>query len=574
MGHWAKPPVDPDQPVLLGLPLRQRLPQDHPVHLIDEILGQYDWSPWENEYVRVEGQPPIHPRYIAGPIVHGLTVGVRSTRALEGACITKLDFALLARGHQPDHSSFGNFRTRFKEPLQDLFRFLGTMAIGMGLARLNQIGLDGTRVRANSSRHRTATARTLEERLAALDEQVAELLARADEEDREEDTLFGKEVSPHRLTRELATVQRRQEALAQALANARAQEAKRQSKKSSSAKAKADPGDADANEPPNGSADPSPNPPQDGAAETPSAGAEEPPAPQAPSGGAPKPKAPKVPVADPDSTIQPNKEGGFAPNYTPMAAVDTYGGFILDDDVLTTSDEGQATVAALDRIEAAYGERPAELLADSKHGSGPTLEALDERGITAFIPLEQRHDTPHNPAHRPDPTVPVPEADWGRLPRSPVTRKLDRAAFIHDEKGDCYWCPQGHRLPFWREQKGRDGTLARVYRCESCSECPLAGECLAGKARQRSITRDPYEPLREAMDARLRTPEGQEKYERRRWACETPFAVIKTVMGVRQFLLRGVKKVRTEWKWVCSAYNLRKLVWGIARRRGYAWAHP
>jgi len=542
MGHWAKPPTDPDQPVLLGLPLRQRLPEDHPVHLVDEILGQYDWSPWENEYVRVEGQPPIHPRYIAGPIVYGLTVGVRSTRALEGACITKLDFALLARGHQPDHSSFGKFRTRFKDQLQGLFRFLGTMAIELGLARLNQIGLDGTRVRANSSRRRTATAQTLEARLAALDEQVAELLARAEEEDRAEDTLFGKEVSPHHLSRELANVRRRQEMLAQALANARAKEARKQARKSSSAEPGAGKGNAAADEPP--------------------------------SGETPKPKAPKVPVADPDSTIQPNKEGGFAPNYTPMAAVDTQGGFILDTDVLATSDEGQATVATLDRIEATHGERPAELLADSKHGSGPTLQALDGRGITAFIPLEQRHDTPDNPAHRTDPSVPVPEADWGRLPRSPVTRKLDRAAFIHDEKGDCYWCPQGHRLAFWHNQKTRGGTIARAYRCEACGECPLAGECLSGKARQRSVTRDPYEPLREAMDARLRTPEGQEKYERRRWACETPFAVIKTVMGVRQFLLRGLEKVRTEWKWVCSAYNLRKLVWGIARQRGYAWAQP
>jgi len=159
MGHWAKPPVDPDQPELLGAPLRRRLPQDHPVHLFDEILGQCDWSPWENEYVRVEGQPPIHPRYVAGPMTYGLTLGVRSTRALE-------------------------------------------------------------------------------ERLAAVDQQVAELLARADEEDREEDTLFGKEASPHHLSRELANVQRRQEALAQALANARAREAKRQPKKGSSAKAK------------------------------------------------------------------------------------------------------------------------------------------------------------------------------------------------------------------------------------------------------------------------------------------------------------------------------------------------
>ena len=565
MGHWAELPLDPDQPVLIGLPLRQRLPEDHVVHLIDEVLSQYDWSGWTRRYVLVEGHPPIHPRWLAGTILYGLTMGVRSTRALEAACTLRDDFAFLARGHRPDHSSFGKFRTRFKAQLQDLFRFLGTMAIEMGMARLNQVGLDGTRVRANSSRRRTATADTLEDRLAALDEQVAELLARAEEEDREEDTLFGKEASPHRLSRELATLESRQEALAKALANARAREAKKQARRDSSAKAKAA-ADTAAGEPASGSADPSPNPPQDGAAE----------APPAPGAETRKPKAPKVPVADPDSTIQPNKDGGFAPNYTPLAAVDTHGGFILDDDVLATSDEAQTTVGTLDRIEAVHGERPAELLADSKHGTGPTLQALDDRGITAYIPLEQRHDTPNNPARRPDPTVAVAEAEWGRLPRNPATRKLDRSAFIYMKKDNSYRCPQGRRLPFWRQQKlkKQDGVTAAVYRCESCAECPLAGECLSGKARERTVTRDPYEPLREAMDARLRTAEGKEKYERRRWACETPFAVIKTVMGVRQFLLRGLDKVRTEWKWVCSAYNLRKLVWGIARRRGHAWAQP
>jgi len=339
----------------------------------------------------------------------------------------------LRRRLAPDHSTFGNFRTRFKGPLQDLFRFIGTMAIGMGMARLNQIGLDGTRVRANSSRRRTATAHTLEERLAVVDEQVAALLARAEEEDREEDTLFGKEVSPHRLTRELANMQCRQEALAQALANARAQEAKRRAKEASS-------------------------------------------------------------------------RNGH---------------------------------------QAAAGK------------------------AAASVPARESGDSPPNPARDEGAA-----ADWPRLPRNPATCKLDRAAFVHDAAGDCYWCPQGHRLTFARHQKQPDGTLARVYVGAACGGCPLAGECLAGKARQRSVTRDPYEPLREAMDARLRTAQGQATYERRRWACETPFAFIKAVMGVRQFLLRGLNKVRAEWKWVCSAYNLRKLVWGVARRRGYAWAQP
>jgi transposase len=528
MGHWARTPHDPDQTLLFYPTVRECVPPDHPALLVDEVLEEYDWSSWEQGYVLCVGQPPIPPRYIAGPMVYGMSLGIRSSRRLEDACRTRIDFMLLSRGHCPDHSTFAKFRTDHREGIRELFRFVGMLSIRMGLACLNLVGLDGTRVRANSSRHGTASAARLEERLAELDRQVSELLSLADAQDREEATLFGKEATPHRLSKDLASLKRRQEKLAEALAKARAHEAK--SKDGSSSKNKK---------------------------------------------GNKHTKAPKVPVADPDATIQPNKDGGFAPNYTPLGAVDGQGGLILDADVVPDSDEGQATVETLDRIEEAYGERPEEVVADSKHGSGANLAALAEREIEAYIPLEGRRDSPDNPAHREDPRQPVPEADWPRLPRSPVNRKLDRAAFVYDEAGDRYYCPMGHQVTLWRQtkKKEKNSTVScRVYRCEHCGGCPLAGECVTAKDGRRTVSRDEHEHLREAMDARMRTPKGRGTYKRRKWICETPFGVLKTVMQVHQFLLRGLEKVRTEWVWACTAYNVRKLVRAIARMRGYRWA--
>ena len=101
---------------------------------------------------------------------------------------------------------------------------------------------------------------------------------------------------------------------------------------------------------------------------------------------------------------------------------------------------------------------------------------------------------------------------------------------------------------------------------------PLAGACLSGEVVARTVSRDEHEGLREAMDARLRTPEGRATYKRRSWACETVFGCLKSVMRLRQFLLRGLDKVNTEWLWTCAAYNLRKLVWALGRQRGYRWA--
>jgi len=516
MERWASPPMDRRQIAMFTPTLDAMVPQDHPARLFDEILCQMDWSAWECHYVLVAGRPPIHPRVMAGVILYGLSRGLRSSRALEWACLNSVDFMWLAEGRDIDHSTFCSFRTRFRPELKDLFRQVGRLAMAMGMIRLNQVALDGTKVKANSSRHGTATASTLEEQLAELDAQVEVMLAAAEEADRKEDGLFGGNVSPNRLPRELSDLKKRQERLGVALATARQKQPRR-------------------------------------------AGGE-----------CEDSKRPKVPVADPESTIQPNKEGGYAPNYVPMAAVDGQKGMIVDADVLPDNDEGRVTVEMVDHVEESFGQKPQQLLADGAHGSGTNLKELQERGVEGFIPLGQREDSPDNPARRSDPTQPVAADQWEKLPRNTRTKKLDRAAFLYDPGKDCYRCPMGHRLDFAGVQdkhRGDGAGVYRLYRCGACVGCPLAGECVAGTAEFRTVSRDQHEPLREAMDARMKSPEGRSVYSRRKWIAETPFAVLKAVLKMRQFLLRGLEKVKIEWLWACTAFNLRKLTGALGAMR-------
>jgi hypothetical protein len=277
-----------------------------------------------------------------------------------------------------------------------------------------------------------------------------------------------------------------------------------------------------------------------------------------------------VPVADPESTVQPNKDGGFAPNYTPMAAVDGHRGLIVETDVLSDGDEGRVMVPMVDAVTEDLGEKPEQLLADAANGTGHNLAELDARGIEAYIPLSQREDSADNPARRADPTTPVAPADWPKLPRNTRTGKLDRASFVYDGKADCYYCPMGHRLDFWRlqDKQRQRGAIYRLYRCGACVTCPLAGECVsAKKSPYRTLFRDEAEPLREAMDARMNAEEGRKTYARRHWISETPFGRMKACMGVREFLLRGLENVKTEWLWACTAYNLWKLIKEVARWR-------
>ena len=140
------------------------------------------------------------------------------------------------------------------------------------------------------------------------------------------------------------------------------------------------------------------------------------------------------------------------------------------------------------------------------------------------------------------------------------------------------YCPMGKAMPYRETKKyaGSQGEKAlRIYACKDCQGCPLTKECLDAKAKRgRTVTRDRHEPARERMHAKLQTAEGKETYNRRMHIGETPFAIIKGILGVRRFLLRGLEKVRTEWRWVCTAYNLKKLIAALAALRAEGGKMP
>ena len=275
----------------------------------------------------------------------------------------------------------------------------------------------------------------------------------------------------------------------------------------------------------------------------------------------------QLPKADTDSKVMPNKEGGYAANFAPTAAVDVSGDMIVDCEVIADPNEHTQTLAAVDRIEGNFGKKPEAFLADTAHGTGENLAGMQQRNVTFLTPMESSQPQEGNPARRDDPSQPIAETDWPRLPRN-SQKQLDKSCFVYVEASQCYYCPQGRRLEYaeiHRVTRNGQEVAVRVYRCANCENCPLSVACRSSKARRgRMIYRDPYEPLREEMAARMQTAEGRATYAHRMHGAETPFAYIKAVMGVRQFLLRGLENVRTEWRWVCTAFNLRKLLNAVA----------
>jgi transposase len=505
-----------EQMVLIATTLDDCVPEDHLVRSYAEILAGYDWSAWESRYHGRMGQPPIHPRILAGLWLYGLRHAVRSSRKLEYMAEHNIDFKWLAEGHQPDHSTLNGFRSQFAPELKDLFRYVTRVAMAAGFLSLAEVAMDGTRVKANNSRFETWTAERIAKALDALTAEFDRQLTESQEVDGHEADKPDAESSV-RLPPELAGLAERREKLRTIQAQLKEADALRQKE----------------------GINPTKNPAQ-------------------------------IPKHDPDSRVLPNKEGGYAPNYTPLATTEGQGGYIVDTDVIVGPNEHHDLVPSIDRITETFGEKPERVLADGTFATGPNIQRLQTREVEFFshMPMPPENG---NPAVRPDPTQPVPETDWDRLPINPQTKKLDKACFVYKAEHDLYYCPRGEPMPFEEtktESKHGETVGWRVYRCAECAMCPLAARCVSKtNTGGRTVRRDVYAADRERFAAKMQTAEAQGIYDRRMKIAETTFGIIKHVQGLRQFLLRGLEKVRTEWLWTCTALNLAKLTRDLRRVR-------
>ena len=384
---------------------------------------------------------------MAGVILYGLMRRIRSSRQLEYACAHNIDFMWLAEGRTIDHDTICKFRTKFKEPLKELFKQVGRLAMTMGLIRLVEVAFDGTRVKANASRLHTWTAERVEAALRELEPQIEKMLKEADAADAADATLWG-EGQPRDLPPELADAKKRQEKLRELLEQLREADAARK---------------------------------KDGI-KTPA----------------------QLPKADTDSSVMPNKEGGYAPNYTPTAATDGTQNFIVDCDVIAGPNEHTELLPSVDRIEENFGQKPGSVSADKAFGTGPNLEGMEQRQVDFHTPVESPAPQEGNPAKREDPRQPVPEADWPKLPRNDK-KKLAKCCFVYDEASGHVLLSdgQGDALSGDEEVRRFAGPgVVRIYACKDCQGCPLAKECLDAKAKRgRTVTRDGHEPARE-QDAR------------------------------------------------------------------------
>src|SRR6266481_4114337 len=216
----------PEQDLLLPPSLRDWLPEDHLVYCVSDVVDELDLSVIESVYEEEDrGQPPYHPRMMTKILVYGYCVGVFSSRRIQKRLAEDVAFRVLAAGNQSD------FRKLHLKTLEELFQQVLRLVLEMGALKLGRVALDGSKVKANASKHKAMSYGRMEETEKRLQKEVQELLKQAEAADEEEDKRYGRDRRGDELPEEL---QRRETRIA------RIQEAKKALKERAREKAESE----------------------------------------------------------------------------------------------------------------------------------------------------------------------------------------------------------------------------------------------------------------------------------------------------------------------------------------------
>ena len=372
--------ISRQQQYLLPPSVDEWLPDNHLARFIVEVIDQLDLSRLVGRY-RGRGSAAHHPAVLLALLIYGYATGIFSSRKIERATYDSVAFRFLSADTHPDHDTLANFRKTFLVELEDLFVQVLSLAQAMKLVKLGTISLDGTKVKANASKHKALSHGHIEKLEAQLREEVQALLQKAAEADRadEQDGID--------LPGELA---RREERL-KALAEAKAKIVERVAERDAQAQQEYE--DKVANREAQRQAGKKPR------------GRE----PKAPETG-PK-DSDQINLTDEESRILPGHDG-FIQGYNNQAAVDVETMLIVATTVSQQANDKQQVepmLAEIEKLPEALGQ-PEVLLADTGYFSADNVKACDEQKIEPLIAMGR--DTHHVPlTERLAPDAPEPETD-------------------------------------------------------------------------------------------------------------------------------------------------------------------
>jgi transposase len=208
--EWA-----PDQSYMFPPSPRDWLPENDLVYFLIDTVATLDLSPIFAHYEReLRGQPPFHPRLMVTLLLYCYATGTRSSRKIMRRCRTDVACRIIVGEDVPDFRTISEFRKTHLARLETLFVEVLKLCVLAGLTRVGTIALDGTKIKANASRHKAMSYDRMKEDEKRLKEEIVHLLAEAEAADAAEDEAHGRDRSGDEIPDEL---KRRESRLAKIL---------------------------------------------------------------------------------------------------------------------------------------------------------------------------------------------------------------------------------------------------------------------------------------------------------------------------------------------------------------------
>jgi transposase len=182
-------PVEFNQHLLFPSNIFDLLPKDHDCYLYTELFQMLDTSTIESSY-QVKGQNAYHPKLIVSILIYAYSRGVFSSRQIERRCHEDLSFMFIAQMNCPNFRVLSDFRKNHGDFFQDCFKQTVKLAMELKLASLGHISLDGSKFKANTSKHKAMSYGRLKEREQALCAEIDDLIEQAKRCDQEEDKAY------------------------------------------------------------------------------------------------------------------------------------------------------------------------------------------------------------------------------------------------------------------------------------------------------------------------------------------------------------------------------------------------
>jgi transposase len=347
---------EPDQVWLLPPSLQDLVPAGHVAHFVrDTVRSGLDLEAILAGYGEERGYPPYHPGMMVALLLYAYSQGVYSSRRIARGCEERLDFAAVTAMQRPDFRTISDFRKRHSEALRGLFVQVLRLCRQAGLLKLGHVALDGTKVKANASKHKAMSYARMVEAEPKLAAEVAGWLKAAGQADGAEDRRHGAARRGDETPDWLASKQRRLAKIREAKA---ALEAEAQ---------------AAAADKPGGKGSP----------------------------GAPPGKAQRN-FTDPESRIMKTGDG-FIQGFNAQAAVDATAQVIVAETLSNQASDGPHLVALVEQIQSNLAAVPEQVSADAGYCSQDNLAALDTRNIDAHIATGRHKHGAAAPAARPAP---------------------------------------------------------------------------------------------------------------------------------------------------------------------------